>query len=325
MRPNTNLGLKPFLLALFMGCLVGWSLPASAQVPLGPQPAVDRFYCEEILVVSFNVGMVHDLRGMSLDLGFDPAVISPLAVLAGDFVNSAACGSFVQWLNPNPGENHLSIDLAMLGCSLNGSGELLKIQFAGVANGSSPLEVNSVELRDGQNHVIPSLPVNSAVEYRCPRPGMLSFVPDDGSFGCGEDLAVDVVIDDAILDLHGFSLILSFDNSVVHPISVSAGALVSGASCPYYLNWLNPGPTESTIAVDAANLGCAIDGPGAILHLVFEGVLQGISPLDCVSLIFRDGQNHPIAMECAPATLEYRCPVADESTGWGAWKARYGD
>jgi hypothetical protein len=167
--------------------------------------------------------------------------------------------------------------------------------------------------------------VDSEVQYLCPRPGLLSFDPDAGSFGCGETLTVDVQIDDTTLDLHGFSVEFSFDNTVVHPVSVSAGPLVSGAACPYYLSWLNPGPAESTIAVDVANLGCAIDGPGTILQLVFVGVLQGISPLDCESLIFRDSQNQPIAMECDPATLEYRCPVANESTGFGAWKARYGN
>ena len=261
---------------------------------------------------------------MTLDLGFDPAVISPLAVLAGDLVNSAACGSFLQWLNQNPGENHLAIDLAMLGCSISGSGELVKIQFTGVANGLSPLTVNSVELRDGQNQIIVSMPVNSQVQYRCPRPGQLTFVPDDGSFGCGQTLAVDVDIDAQTLDAHGFSLELSFDAAVVHPISVSAGSLVSGAACPFYLNWLNPGPAVSTIDVDVANLGCAINGPGTILHLVFEGVLQGISPLDCASVIFRDSENHPIDVECTPATIEYRCPVPTAPMGWGAWKAGYG-
>ena len=210
MRPVANSDLKWLLLVLLAGYLFGWTSPASAQVPLGPHPAVDRFYCEEILEVSFDVGAVNDLRGMTLDLGFDPAVISPLSVLAGDFVNSGACGSFVQWLNQNPGENHLSIDLAMLGCSLSGSGELLKIQFVGVANGTSPLTVNSVELRDGLNHVISALPVNSEVEYRCPRPGMLSFLPDDGSFSCGETLAVEVALGSDI-DWDSFSFVRELD------------------------------------------------------------------------------------------------------------------
>jgi hypothetical protein len=324
MRHNAILGTSRFIAFILATWFVLNSQPAIAQVPLGPHPAVERFFCEEILEVSLDIGAVTDLRGMTLDLGFDPAVISPLAVLAGDLVNSASCGSFLQWLNPYPGENHLAIDLGLLGCSISGTGELLKIQFAGVANGLSPLQMNSVELRDSNNQLISSLSVNSEVEYRCPRPGTLSFVPDDGSFGCEETLTVDVDIDEGTLDVHGFSLELSFDETVVHPISVSAGSLVSGAACPYYFNWLNPGPGESTVAVDVANLGCAIDGPGTILHLVFEGVLQGISPLDCVSLIFRDSQNHPIAVECVPGSLEYRCPVPTASMGWGAWKARYG-
>ncbi len=314
-----------WLLAAALALLATPDLPARAQPPLGLQPTVDRFYCQEILEVSLQIGSVADLRGLSVDLGFDPNVISPISVSAGSAITSAACSHFLQWLNPAPGENHIAVDLGLLGCSLNGAGELLKLQFVGVANGQSPLDVLSAILRDGANHDIPYLVVDSVVDYRCPRPGTVTFDPPDGSFGCNQTLAVDILIDAFTLDLHGASLVVSFDNQVVHPISVTAGSLVSGASCPYYLDWLNPGPTESTILVDFANLGCAIDGPGAIIHLVFEGVLQGISPLDCVSLIFRDSANQPIEMECVPATLEYRCPVATETTGWGAFKAQFGN
>ena len=89
------------LTALLPLILSAWGIhPSRAQTPLGPEPAVDRFYCEEILEVSLNAGNVSDLRGLSVDLGFDPAVISPIAVLPGDVVNAAACDPFLQWLNP---------------------------------------------------------------------------------------------------------------------------------------------------------------------------------------------------------------------------------
>ncbi len=307
--------------------LVVWAMgvaPSIAQTSIGLRPAVDRFYCTEVLEVSLQIGGVADLRGFSVDLGFDTAVLSPIDVVAGDALTAAGCPHFLQWMNPDPGEDHIAVDVGLLGCSISGSGELLKLHFSGVANGQSSLTVISAILRDGQNHDVPFSIVDSVVDYRCPRPGTVTFDPPDGGFGCNQTLAVDVVIDGFTVDLHGASLEIAFDNTVVRPLSVTAGSLVAGAACPYYLNWLNPGPAETTIQVDVANLGCAIDGPGAIVHLVFEGVLQGISPLDCLSLIFRDSANHPIDMECVPGTIEYRCPVGIERTGWGAWKAQFG-
>ena len=128
---------------------------------------------------------------------------------------------------------------------------------------------------------------------------------------------MEIFIDEYTLDLRGTSIEIDFDETIVVPIAVVAGSLVSGAACPFYLDWLNPGPGASTLQIDVANLGCSIDGPGAILKITFQGVLQGVSPLECLSLILRDGDNQDIVADCVPASIEYRCPVGVEDQGWG--------
>jgi hypothetical protein len=197
---------------------------------------------------------------------------------------------------------------------------LLRLRFTGVADGTSPLTLDSGILRNSLNQPIAFTPIDDGVDYRCPRPGTVYFVPPDANFGCNQTLDVEIFIDENTLDLRGSSLEIDFDENVVAPVAVVAGSLVSGAACPYYLDWLNPGPGESTLQIDVANLGCSIDGPGAILKITFQGVLQGISPLECISLILRDGENHEIVADCLPASIEYRCPVGVEERGWGMLK-----
>ncbi len=57
--------------------------PASAQIPVGPHPAVERFFCEEVLEVSLDIGTVTDLRGMTLTWDSIPRSSSSSRVLAG--------------------------------------------------------------------------------------------------------------------------------------------------------------------------------------------------------------------------------------------------
>lgn len=153
-------------------------------------------------------------------------------------------------------------------------------------------------------------------------PAVLGFEPSAGSFLCDETWAVDVVIDAAATDLHGFSLVMTYDADVVAPVSVTAGDLLDGAACPYFLDWLDPAEPDS-IAVDAATLGCSVDGPGALVHIVFTGVTNGTSPLACQDVRLRDGENAPIPFTCEPATVTYDCPIATETPLWGAVKACY--
>lgn len=301
--------------------------PASArQAALGPQPAVGTFYCEEILEVPILLGPAAvDLRGVSLRIGFDPAVISPIQVLPGSAVDGAACGHYLDWLNPGPGETTVDVDLALLGCSINGGGEILVLRFAGVADGTSPLTVVSADLRNSVNASIPVDTIDASVDYLCPRPGTISFVPSSSELGCEETVAVDIWVDEYTLDLRGLSLQLSYDPAVVQPVTITARPLLTGAPCPWFLHWIDPDPPSGLIEVDGASLGCSVDGPGPWARITFTGINEGTTVLDCVQVLARDGENHPIPMSCEPATIHNRCAVGAPQLGWGPWKARYRD
>jgi len=153
--------------------------------------------------------------------------------------------------------------------------------------------------------------------------GSLYFAPAAGNFDCGETYTLDLMIDATITDLRGASLVLEFDETILAPLTVSAGSLVAGAGCPHFLTWLNASAVGDSIAVDISTLGCSVDGPGSILRLTFEGFQQGISFMRCRSGILRDSLNHDIPYLCDEATIDYRCPVEDQARAWGAVKAIY--
>jgi len=151
----------------------------------------------------------------------------------------------------------------------------------------------------------------------------LVLAPVSGNFDCGEIFTLEILADPATADLKGVSLVLEFDGAILHPLGVEAGALMTGAACPYFLDWRPATIPTDTLAVDMAALGCSVNGPGVLLRFQFEGQVQGISPLSIRNGVLRDSINADIPFSSNVAQVDYRCPVADESTTWGALKAGY--
>lgn len=97
-----------------------------------------------------------DLRGASLVLEFDPAVVAPVSVLKGALVTAAPCPSFLAWLNEPAVGDSLAVDLALLGCSIDGPGHVIELRFTGIAPGFTALECRSLSLRNSLNQTIPA-------------------------------------------------------------------------------------------------------------------------------------------------------------------------
>jgi hypothetical protein len=153
-----------------------------------------------------------------------------------------------------------------------------------------------------------------------PAQAELSFDPLNGVIL--DTLVVSVTVDGSITDLHGFSWALEFDPSVVMPVAVNPGSLVANAACPNFLYWLNATSIGDSIVVDGATLGCAVDGPGAIVDITFIGVGFGVSPLHWRRSEMRDSLNMPIVHPCTDGTIT-RSPVAVEAVPWGRFKRWY--
>lgn len=152
----------------------------------------------------------------------------------------------------------------------------------------------------------------------------VSFDPPNGVIEGNETLTVDVRVDAAVLDLRGFTFVFEFDSTIVKPISVQAGPLVTGAACPHFLTWVNIAAVGDSIYVDGATLGCSVNGPGSIVRLTFVGgPAYGISPLRCRSSTLRNSLNQTIPCVCVAGTIEHRPPIAVARRPWGHVKKYY--
>jgi hypothetical protein len=163
-RRDTLLGLAVAAILLLVPAL------AAAQAELTFDPPDGVFLCEDTLVVELHVdGSVDDLQGYSLVLSYDQEVVTPLAVQVGELLAGAACGNFFTWLDPGAAGT-ITVDAALLGCSVGGPGAILAITFGGVVDGISPLGCVEGELRDSLNASIPFDCVAASVQYSCAVP-----------------------------------------------------------------------------------------------------------------------------------------------------------
>ncbi|MFO7652604.1 MAG: hypothetical protein R6X25_02165 [Candidatus Krumholzibacteriia bacterium] len=109
-----------------------------------------------------------DVRGFSIVLEFDPDIVGPIAVTAGDLLTGAACGRFFDWLNVSAVGDSVAVDAALLGCSGDGPGSLLRIVFEGVEKGTSPLRCRRCRVRNSLNESIPVDCVAGIITYEGP-------------------------------------------------------------------------------------------------------------------------------------------------------------
>jgi hypothetical protein len=148
----------------------------------------------------------------------------------------------------------------------------------------------------------------------------LSFDPLNGNIV--DTLVVSVTVDGSIADLRGFTWTLEFDPSIVMPVAVAAGSLVTNAGCPNFVTWLNFAAIGDSISVDGATLGCSVNGPGAIVDITFVGVGFGVSPLNWRRSELRNSLNASIPHTCTDGTIT-RMTVAVEDIAWGRFKRWY--
>jgi hypothetical protein len=139
---------------------------------------------------------------------------------------------------------------------------------------------------------------------------------------CSEDtFTVAVVIDDTPAPVQGFEFVFEFDPTVVEPVEVLEGGLLTGSGFPTFFVWLNQSAVGDSVKVNAAVLGGTFTGPGELVQIRFLKLWPATTPLDWRMLDFRDDQNLmiPVGSESGLVHIE-PCPVAVEETTWGAVK-----
>lgn len=109
-----------------------------------------------------------DLRGHSLLFYTDPSKLEVVDFAAGTLFDDASCDTFVYGVTIGLGLSQ--VDIAGLGCSVEGPGSIARVLVRGLANGVSPLLGASATLRTSANAPIGATWTDGAVMVTCPIP-----------------------------------------------------------------------------------------------------------------------------------------------------------
>ncbi|MCD4690922.1 cohesin domain-containing protein, partial [bacterium] len=126
---------------------------------------------------------------------------------------------------------------------------------------------------------------------------------------CGE-FTIDVVVNDEVLGLTGYDLLIDFDETILSVVGVDEGALPAGYAGETFFYWTDSGTVSNALLINGAVLGGSIDGPGALASITFMGNADGSTLLDFLMVDCRDIDNVPIPM----THLDGQVAVDDETT-----------
>jgi hypothetical protein len=109
----------------------------------------------------------------------------------------------------------------------------------------------------------------------------------------GADFWVDVSVNEELLGMTGYDLIIDFDEDVLEVVGVVEGALPQSSGESFFFWTSGPAP-ENAIVINGAVLGGTVDGPGVLARLHFSALVPGVSPLEFLAFELRDIANFPI-------------------------------
>jgi len=145
-------------------------LPVSARAAtvLSFVPDSGEIQCDEQLDVEIYVDAgAADLRGLTLKFTYDPTLLDLVDVFPGQLFVDAPCDPFL-YTDPTP-PGVLQIDIAGLGCSVDGPGAVARIRFEGKStDGISPLLGVAATLRDSENQGIGASWDDGQILVSCP-------------------------------------------------------------------------------------------------------------------------------------------------------------
>jgi hypothetical protein len=151
----------------------------------------------------------------------------------------------------------------------------------------------------------------------------LFVTPANATVVAGDEFEVRIEVDADFLALMGYDVVLAFDSSLVTVLSVDEGPLPPTGPDGSYFYWFNPGLPDSTVHVNGAVLGTAVDGPGILFTVTFEALEVGTTPMNIVHHDIRDDTNTPILHDVLNTTVIIEKPIPAESSTWGRVKALY--
>ncbi len=139
-----------------------------------------------------------------------------------------------------------------------------------------------------------------------------------------EFVAVNVVVNDEVLGLTGYDLLIDYDEAILNLYDVMEGPLPSSGGAETFFFWTDVGQPSDAILIQGAVLGDSVNGAGVLATIVFQGWVVGDSPVTFEDIDLRDLDNNQIPAGFADGlihVMEIPTPVTQAS--WGRIKALY--
>jgi hypothetical protein len=114
--------------------------------------------------------------------------------------------------------------------------------------------------------------------------------------------SIDLMISN-VIDLHAYSIKISFNNSIIRLTNVLQGSFLSSGGSTLFLT--SPTPVVDNVLVDAAILGTnTVNGSGNLFSLNFTVISAGNSPIDVTLVKLRDHNNSNIPVSWTSGEVE---------------------
>jgi len=152
-------------------------------------------------------------------------------------------------------------------------------------------------------------------------PCTLYVSPPDTLVFLDTEFWMDVVINISIVDLMGYDIVITFDNTLLEVKDVVEGSLPSDSGHQTFFYYWGNGGTE--IHATGSIMGNTIDGPGALFSIKFKAVSVGTATLSVSYSELRDEANTSIAHETEGANVEIDIRIGVEKSTWGRLKMLY--
>ncbi len=156
--------MKLFKLTVMMVmCLFLPAMTVLSQTNVKVDPASVSADVGETFTVHIEIENTNNLRGISVKIAFDPAVIQANKVTSGGFMQSF--GQTFAFSDKDNQEGWVQYDESILGSGDmgQGSGTVCKIEFEAIGLGSTALTFDTADLRDFDNMPITCTVQNGAV------------------------------------------------------------------------------------------------------------------------------------------------------------------
>jgi hypothetical protein len=148
----------------------------------------------------------------------------------------------------------------------------------------------------------------------------VSCEPPDTTIALGSVFEVRIVTTD-VQDLMCYKLVYSYDPSVVEFLTIEPGDLMTEAPGDWVAFIVPDAPPADTLRYDACVLGGHADGAGILAYLRFKAVGAGVSPLQCVTVDFRDPDNGQTFPDCISGRMQDDVVLRAIPSTWARLKA----